>query len=414
MRIGVVADDFTGASDIANTLARSGARTTLHLGLPADLDPADDAAVVALKSRSIPAAEAVAQSVAAAEALRAAGAGQIVFKYCSTFDSTPAGNIGPVATALLDLLGGDVALVCPAFPAAGRTIYQGHLFVGDRLLNESGMERHPLNPMTDADLRRWLARQTDAGVGHLPLAALRAGRGALPRPAPRRRGERLIVADAIADDDLLALGALAAGHALVTGGSGIALGLPANFGLATRDAEVQSATDGDTLVLAGSCSNATRGQIAAYAPGHPSLKLAIAPGLDPEPERERALAFVLANRGTAPLVYSSADPAEVAAIQAEHGTAESAHYFETILTGVATRAAAEGFRRIIVAGGETSGAVATGLATGPLVIGPEIATGVPAMRTRGNPPLAVALKSGNFGGPDFFTRAAAALAGERP
>lgn len=415
MRIGVVADDFTGASDIANTLARAGARTTLHLGLPADLDPAaiagDDAAVVALKSRSIAAADAVAQSVAVAQALRAAGAEQIVFKYCSTFDSTPEGNIGPVAAALLDLLGGEVALVCPAFPDAGRTIYQGHLFVHDRLLSESGMERHPLNPMTDPDLRRWLARQTDAKVGHLPLAALRASRGAEALAEAAARGERLIVADAIANDDLLALGRLAAGHALVTGGSGIALGLPANFGLAAAGDAPLPATDGDTLVLAGSCSAATRGQIAAYTPDHPSLKLAIAADLDPESEAERAIAFALGNRGRAPLVYSSADPAEVAGIQAEYGTEESARYFETILTRVATRAAEEGFRRIIVAGGETSGAVASGLATGPLVIGPEIATGVPAMRTRSTPPLAVALKSGNFGGPDFFVRAAEALAG---
>ena len=414
MKIGVVADDFTGASDVANTLARAGARTTLHLGLPADLDldPGDDAAVVALKSRSDAAAEAVAQSVEAARALRAAGADQIVFKYCSTFDSTPQGNIGPVAAALLDLLGGELTLVCPAFPDAGRTIYQGHLFVGDRLLSESGMERHPLNPMTDPDLRRWLARQTGAKVGHLPLAALRGGRGAEALSAAARRGERLIVADAIADADLRALGGLAAGHALVTGGSGIALGLPANFGIAAGAAAPLPATAGVTLVLAGSCSAATRGQIAAYTPGHPSLKLAVGPALDPGPEAERALAFALDHRGSAPLVYSSADPAEVGAIQAAYGTAASAHYFETILTRVATGAADAGFRRIIVAGGETSGAVASGLATGPLVIGPEIATGVPAKRTRGMPPLAVALKSGNFGGPDFFARAAAALAGE--
>ncbi len=414
MRIGVVADDFTGASDIANTLARAGARTTLHLGLPADLDPGDDAAVIALKSRSIAADEAVAQSLAAAEALRAAGAEQVVFKYCSTFDSTPEGNIGPVAAALLDRLGGDVALVCPAFPDAGRTIFQGHLFVGDHLLSESGMERHPLNPMTDPDLRRWLARQTAMPVGHLPLAALRAGKGAEALAAAAARGERLIVADAVANADLLALGKLAAGHALVTGGSGIALGLPANFGLAAGSAEALAPTEGDTLVLAGSCSNATRGQIAAYTPGHPALKLAIVPGLDPDAEAGRAIAFALANRGAAPLIYASADPEETARNQAEHGSEAIAHYFEEILTRVAVNAAAEGFHRIIVAGGETSGAVATGLATGPLVIGPEIATGVPAMRTRGTPALAVALKSGNFGGPDFFTRAGAVLAGERP
>ena len=286
--------------------------------------PRDDAAVVALKSRSVAAAEAVAQSVEAARALRAAGAEQIVFKYCSTFDSTPQGNIGPVAAALLDLLGGELALVCPAFPDAGRTIYQGHLFVGDRLLSESGMERHPLNPMTDPDLRRWLARQTGAKVGHLPLAALRAGRGAEALSAAAGSGERLIVADAIADADLRALGGLAAGHALVTGGSGIALGLPANFGIAAGAAAPLPATAGDTLVLAGSCSAATRGQIAAYTPGHPSLKLAIGPPSTPDP-RPSAPSPSPSTTAAAPRwSIPPPTPPRSARIQAAYGTEASA------------------------------------------------------------------------------------------
>jgi uncharacterized protein YgbK (DUF1537 family) len=414
MRIGVVADDFTGAGDIANTLARAGARTTLHLGIPRALSEADDAAVVALKSRSIPPDQAVDLSLAAARALQAAGTEQIVFKYCSTFDSTPQGNIGPVAAALLELLGGQLALVCPAFPDNGRTLYEGHLFVGSRLLSESGVERHPLTPMTDPDLRRWLARQTDLPVGHLPLAALRAGRGAAALEAAAARGERLIVADAIENADLLALGALAKGHALVTGGSGIALGLPANLGIGNRASDPFPATPGDAVVLAGSCSSATRAQIDAYSVGHPALKLALAPGLDPRAEAERAAAFVLDNRAQAPLVYASADPAELARNQAEHGIEPTARYFETVLTDLAQRSVAAGFRRIIVAGGETSGAVAGGLDTGPLRIGPEIATGVPAMLTGGERPLALALKSGNFGGADFFQRATALLAEGRP
>jgi uncharacterized protein YgbK (DUF1537 family) len=410
MKIGVVADDFTGAGDIANTLARAGARTTLHLGIPRALREADDAAVVALKSRSIPADQAVELSLAAARALQAAGSQQIVFKYCSTFDSTPQGNIGPVAAALLDMLGGQLALVCPAFPDNGRTLYEGHLFVGGRLLSESGMERHPLTPMTDPDLRRWLARQTDLPVGHLALAALRAGRGAAALEAAAARGERLIVADAIENADLLALGALAKGHALVTGGSGIALGLPANFGIGDRASDPFPATPGDAVVLAGSCSSATRAQIEAYSAAHPALKLALVPGLDPRAEAERAAAFVFDNRAAAPLVYASADPAELARNQAEHGIEPTARYFETVLTELARGAVAAGFRRIVVAGGETSGAVAGGLDTGPLRIGPEIATGVPAMLTGGERPLALALKSGNFGGADFFERATALLA----
>src|SRR5262245_61675943 len=241
MKIGVIGDDFTGSSDVANTLARAGARTVQYIGIPdASAREELDAAVIALKSRSIAPADAVARSLAACRWLLANGATQIVFKYCSTFDSTPEGNIGPVAEALLEELGAPLALVCPAFPANGRTIYQGHLFVGDRLLSESGMERHPLTPMTDPDIRRWLQRQTRVRVGHLPLAAIRGGATEETLARAEQRGERLIVADALDEADLLSLGVAAKGHRLVTGGSGIASGLPANFGIRPGSEAAQS------------------------------------------------------------------------------------------------------------------------------------------------------------------------------
>ena len=231
MLLGAVADDFTGASDLANTLAKGGMATMQFVGAGQRSAAAGcEAGVVALKTRSIAAAEAVGQSLDAARWLLDQGCRQIVFKYCSTFDSTPEGNIGPVAEALLDLLGAEVAVVCPAFPATGRRLFMGHLFVGDRLLSESGMEKHPLTPMTDADIRRWLRRQTQGDVGHVPLDAVRGGPAlAAAFAAEARAGRRLVVADAVTDADLLALGAAIAGHRLVTGGSGIALGLPANF-----------------------------------------------------------------------------------------------------------------------------------------------------------------------------------------
>src|SRR4051794_1892975 len=225
MLLGVIADDFTGASDIANTLAKGGLSTVQFLGVPTKPAPeACEAGVVALKSRSIPAADAVALSLEAFEWLRAQGRRQFVFKYCSTFDSTPEGNIGPVGEALARALDVKGVAACPAFPTTGRTVYQGHLFVGDRLLNESGLENHPLNPMTDPDLRRWLARQTRDPVGLVPLAVVRQGAAAVGEAlkASAARGETLVIVDALDDADLMTIGAACSGAALLTGGSGIA------------------------------------------------------------------------------------------------------------------------------------------------------------------------------------------------
>jgi uncharacterized protein YgbK (DUF1537 family) len=404
--IGVIGDDLTGSSDIANTLARAGARTVQHVGLPAGpARPGIEAAVVALKSRTAPVADAVRDSLAACDWLRANGARQIVFKICSTFDSTPLGNIGPVAEALAEVLGAGEVLVCPAFPANGRTVYMGHLFVKDRLLSESGMERHPLTPMTDPDLRRWLARQTRLPVGHLPLAALHAGAAAAP-------GRQLVVADAIADADLLALGRRAAGAPLLVGGSGLALGLPANFGIAARPPAPFPGIRGPALILSGSCSQATLGQVAAWA--GPRLGLTDEMLADPEAAFAAAWAFIAANRERVPLVASTAPPETVAAAQARRGREALAEGFEALFARLARAALAAGFRRLVVAGGETSGAVAGVLGPVALEIGPEIATGVPALLLDGPDPVALAFKSGNFGGPDFFADAVAALAGTPP
>jgi uncharacterized protein YgbK (DUF1537 family) len=223
MLLGCIADDFTGASDLANTLAKGGMATVQFIGVPRPGDPAAcDAGVVALKTRSIAAADAVSQSLAALDWLKQQGCRQYLFKYCSTFDSTLEGNIGPVAEALLDALDAPVAVVCPVFPATGRTLFQGHLFVGDRLLSESGLESHPLNPMTDPDIRRWLSLQCKGNVGLVPYATVRRGQGAISAAleAEAAAGRRLVVVDAVVDEDLLAIGAAIAGHKLVTGGSG--------------------------------------------------------------------------------------------------------------------------------------------------------------------------------------------------
>lgn len=418
MLLGCIGDDFTGSSDLGNTLVKGGMRVVQYCGIPdGPAAPGVEAGVVALKTRSLPPDQAVAQSLAALDWLRAQGCRQILFKYCSTFDSTPQGNIGPVAQALADALGAGAVVFCPAFPAAGRTIYQGHLFVADRLLNESGMEAHPLTPMTDPDLRRWLALQTGRGVGHLPAATVWQGVQAIRDRlhAEAAAGRPFVIADAIRDADLMALGQAAADMALIIGGSGIALGLPGNFaraGLLAGAASAWRGQPGRAAVLSGSCSRATRGQIAAHvAQGAPALEIDPEAVIAGQVTPQQAADWALAASGL-PLVYSSADPAAVARVQARHGSGLVAARLEGFFAELARRLVAGGVTRLITAGGETSGAVVEGLDPGALEIGPEIAPGVPAMRA--GPGLVLALKSGNFGGPGFFAQAAAVLAGDVP
>lgn len=417
--LGCIADDFTGATDLANTLVRNGMRTVQTIGVPAN--PVDaDAIVVALKSRTIPAADAVAQSLAALAWLREQGCRQFVFKYCSTFDSTDAGNIGPVAEALLDALGSDFTIACPAFPENGRTIFRGHLFVADALLNESGMEHHPLTPMTDASLVRVLQRQSQAKVGMLRYDTVGKGADAVRAriDALRAEGVKLAIADAISDADLLALGEGCAALPLITGGSGIALGLPENFrraGLlpARTDAADVPAVNGHGVVLAGSASRATNGQVAHWiAQKRPALRidpLRLARG---EAVADEALAFAR-DHDEPVLIYATAQPEQVKAVQAELGVARAGELVEHALACIAATLKARGTRRFVVAGGETSGAVVQALGVQSLRIGRQIAPGVPATVTLDAEPLALALKSGNFGGENFFDEALQALGAAR-
>ncbi|WP_428032430.1 3-oxo-tetronate kinase [Ancylobacter sp.] len=423
MFLGVIADDFTGASDIANTLAKGvqpegGLRTVQYLGVPATRAAADvEAGVIALKSRSIPAAEAVAQSLAALDWLLAQGCRQIVFKYCSTFDSTPEGNIGPVAEALARRLDARGVVACPAFPDAGRSVFMGHLFVGERLLSESGMEHHPLNPMTDPDLRRWLARQSEDAVGLLSWPTLRQGAGAARAALEQAgaRGERLVIADAIANDDLLVLAQACEGARLLTGGSGIARGLPRNFiraGLAKGGKPVVDDVGGPEAILVGSCSRATRGQIERHRATHPVLGIDVDQVMEGRLTAADIASFINAHHGAAPLVYSSSAPEEVGALQAKYGREAVAQALDALFASAARQLFAAGTRRIVVGGGETSGAVVSALDVTSFRIGPEIAPGVPVLVAEDGSGLGMALKSGNFGGEDFFARALDMLSGE--
>ena len=410
MKLGCIGDDFTGSSDLANTLAKQGMRTVQYTGIPdGPADPAVEAGVVALKSRSIDPQEAVAQSLAALDWLKAQGCTQFFFKYCSTFDSTPDGNIGPVADALAEALDAKKVIFCPAFPGTGRSIYQGHLFVNDVLLNESGMQNHPLTPMTDADLRRWLSAQTKYSVGHVAAQDVFAGPAAIGAALDREhaRGCRHIIVDAIRDVDLMDIGAAVRDAPLVTGGSGVALGLPANFGCIPGQVP-WTGQGGKAAVLSGSCSIATRRQVAYHAARHPAREIVAADVIEGRLKAEDLADWLLAQDGL-PLAYSSADPEAVKAVQAEFGRARSAEALESFFAATARALVEGGATRIITAGGETSGAVVEGLELGTLEIGPEIDPGVPALRARAD--LVVALKSGNFGTEDFFEKADRILTG---
>ena len=416
MLLGCIADDLTGATDLAIMLTRAGMRTLQVMEVPRSGDATlagFDAIVVALKTRTCAVGEAIDLSLKSAEALMALGAKQLFFKYCSTFDSTDEGNIGPVAEALMAKLGAELALVCPAFPTNKRTVYMGNLFVGEVPLAESPMKDHPLTPMRDSSLVRVMQRQSKGKVGLVPYPVVGQGRAAIGEAfaAAKARGERFVVVDAITDRDLVEMGAAAADMPLITGGSGVALGLPANFiakGLmkAVEASKSMSAPKGRPAILAGSCSEATRGQVAAAkAAGIPAYEidpLKLSTGAQSE---KTILDWIGSQSRDKPfLVFSSAEPAAVKAVQDKLGREAAGHLVEKTLAGVAKALAAGGVTRLIVAGGETSGAVVNGLGVTALEIGPEIDPGVPWTRAVGRD-LVLALKSGNFGAPDFFVKA---------
>ena len=415
--LGAIADDLTGATDLCNTLVRDGMRTVQAVGVPpAGFEVPDaDAIVVALKSRTIPAKDAVGQSLAALDWLRGAGARRFFFKYCSTFDSTDEGNIGPVADALLDALGAKLAIACPAFPETGRSVFQGHLFVGDALLSDSPMRDHPLTPMRDPSLVRVLSRQTRRKVGLVPFADVEAGEAAIAArlDALRAAGVAHAIVDACSDRHLRAIGDAIADMELATGGSGVARGLPAAWrrrGLlgANDAADALPSIPGHAAVLAGSCSAATLAQVEAFAARHPARKLAPADLLAGPAAVEAALDWARALLPSGPvLVYASAPPQEVAAAQAALGRERAAGLVEDAMARLATGLVAQGVRKLVVAGGETSGAVVSALGAKALRIGRQIDPGVPWTSALGGTPLSLALKSGNFGGGDFFAKAIA-------
>ncbi len=418
LSLGCIADDYTGASDLANTLTRAGLRTVQTIGIPSDDFPLPDvdAVVVSLKSRSIEANEAVTKSRAAEIWLRGRGADHVLFKICSTFDSTDAGNIGPVMDSLRADSGDTIVLVTPAFPETGRTVYKGNLFVGSVPLNESPLKDHPLNPMHDSNLVRVLARQSRTKIGLIELATLTKGPDAVRNKLADFAGQGVgaVIIDAVFDSDLEAIGTVALDHRLSVGASGIGLGLAralvksrrasSNASNATADAPV----GGPAACLAGSCSQATLQQIANAERVMPVLHL------DPEQviagpaEARRALAWAKDRLKDGPvLIASSSTPEQVAALQSRHGREAAGHAIEQAMADIAEGLIVAGVRRLVIAGGETSGAAVDRLGVPGFLVGAEIAAGVPVLRAIGAEAgdMLLALKSGNFGGPAFFTDA---------
>ncbi len=421
--LGCIADDFTGATDLANNLVRAGMRCVQTIGVPEDnaAPLLADAIVVALKSRTIAAADAIGQSLAALRWLQAQGVEQIYFKYCSTFDSTAKGNIGPVTEALLDALHGagmGFTIVCPAFPVNQRTVFKGHLFVGDVLLSDSGMRDHPLTPMTDANLVRVMQSQTRRKVGLVAQDVVAAGPQAIRNrfAALRADGVGVAVVDAVNNEDLMQIGQALAGMPLVTAGSGVAIGLPQNWPqLRKRSTETRAdalpPAHGHQAVVSGSCSAATNAQVQHFKQsGRPCMAidpLAIAAGEDVV---AKAMAWAEPLLADGPLLlYATSEPAAVRAVQERLGVARAGDLVEQALSKIAAGLVQRGVRQLLVAGGETSGAVVQALQVHRMTIGPQIDPGVPW--TAVDSPLCpgeaihVALKSGNFGSTDFFSKA---------
>jgi 3-dehydrotetronate 4-kinase len=418
LALGCIADDYTGASDLANTLTRAGLRTVQTIGVPADTLalPEVDAVVVSLKSRSIEASLAVSRSRAAEKWLRGRGADHVLFKICSTFDSTDAGNIGPVMDALRADARDPIVLVTPAFPETGRTVYQGNLFVGSVPLNESPLKDHPLNPMHDSNLVRVLARQSQTKIGLVDLATVACGpaavRSRLADLSAKAIGAAII--DAVFERDLETIGEVALGHRLSVGASGVGLGLARALVAAGRARAATSSTGagravgGPAVCLAGSCSQATLQQIANAETVMPVLHLDPDQVVGSRNEARRALAWAQQRIAEGPvLIVSSSTPDQVAAVQSRHGREAAGHALEQAMADIAEGLVQSGVRRLVIAGGETSGAVVDRLGIPGFLVGPEIAAGVPVLRSVGDKSgeMLLALKSGNFGGPNFFSDA---------
>ncbi|MDC1357432.1 four-carbon acid sugar kinase family protein [Pseudomonadota bacterium] len=422
MKLGIIGDDFTGSSDIANNLKKSGMQVSMYAGVP-NLLPEEakkeqtDAAVIALKTRTAPIEDAIRESLEALSWLKDCGCEQFIFKYCSTFDSTKEGNIGPVTDAVMEKLNTDFTIACPSFPDAGRTVYLGHMFVNGKPLNESGMENHPLTPMTDHNLVRWLGHQTKNNVGLVDSQTISEGENSVKKKIEnlKKNGYKYAIIDTIKNDDFDIICNAVKNLPLLTGGSGIALGLPKIYkdrGLLSASSFQIPENNSNAIILSGSCSVTTINQINIYKENNPSFYISPDEVINDKDLIEKVLSWIKDNETESPLVYSSSDIKSVSEKQKQYGQELLANKIEKFFELLSKRLVKDNFGTFISAGGETSGAVIKGLGIQELKIGKEISYGIPALwspESSGNKPVFVTLKSGNFGQDDFFTRALKAL-----
>ena len=422
MILGIIGDDFTGSSDIANNLKKSGMQVSMYAGVP-NLSPDDakkqptEAAVIALKTRTVPIEEAIKESLKALNWLKESGCKQFIFKYCSTFDSTKDGNIGPVTDAIMEELGADFTIACPSFPDAGRTVYYGHMFVNGKPLNESGMEDHPLTPMTDHNLVRWLNYQTKKEVGLIDFETISQGSDKIKQKiiSLKKDDIKYAIVDTTNNKEFDAICEGIKDLPFLTGGSGIALGLPKiykNKGLLSENNFDLPQNISNSVILSGSCSRATLEQINIYKVNNPSFYISPDEVMNNIKLVEEVYIWIKENESLSPLIYSSSDSNNVSAKQKQFGQEILANKIEGFFEKISHKLVNDSFGKFISAGGETSGAIIKGLGVEELKIGKEISPGVPALwspNSNGGKPISVTLKSGNFGQSDFFSRALIAL-----
>lgn len=409
MKIGVIADDFTGATDAASFIVKNGLTAIQFSGVPDNnISIETDTCVIALKSRSCSVAEAIEASLQACRWLKDQGCTLIYFKYCSTFDSTSDGNIGPVVDALMRELNTSKTIVCPALPVNGRTVYQGHLFVYEQLLSESGMRNHPITPMTESNLIKLMEAQSQGKAGLVKYEELTDVSSIKTRFLQlERQSYKYFICDTITQDNLNQIGEACADFDLVTGGSGLvgAIAKAASNNAVHNQAAFVPRKQGKGLIISGSCSVMTNKQVEEYSQHAPSYQIDVEMCINNPQYVNQVLGWVLSQSDVQlyPLVYATVPANHLSAIQEKYG-ATASEKIEALFHKLVCLLQEYEYHTIISAGGETSGTVTQALNINGLLVGQEISPGVPWVSSLDGK-IALALKSGNFGDEAFFKKA---------
>ncbi|PHM35743.1 3-oxo-tetronate kinase [Xenorhabdus innexi] len=413
IKLGVIADDFTGATDIASLMVQNGWQVALLLSIPDDSTfiPHDvDAIIISLKSRSCPVDESIEQSLKACRWLRQkANCSRLFFKYCSTFDSTIKGNIGPVTDVLMDELQIDLCLICPALPINGRTVVYGYLFVNGQLLNESDMQYHPINPMKDSNLLRLMEQQSRGTAGLVDINCVRQGELSIRDRLCQLRckGIRYAVVDTLLMDDLLLVAQAAHDMTLITGGSGLggAIARYCSGGNSEKTSikKLPLPRNRRMVILSGSCSVMTYRQVLEYKKIASTMELDIDKCINNPDYIHLLVDWIIQQpmKGLAPMLYTTRPPGVLKLTHNQYESFQVSKIIEQLFAQIANELRQKDFNTFIITGGETSGKVVQSLGINQVGIGAIIAHGVPWVYDLQSD-CWLALKSGNFGEVDFF------------